>query len=93
MAEADLELTGAPILIDRFLEAAVEIDVDAVYDGSELFLGGVMEHVEEAGVHSGIRRVTRRPPSRTKPTRRSSGQRQSWPPRFEVRGLINFQLR
>ncbi|GAA0600116.1 carbamoyl-phosphate synthase large subunit [Kribbella sandramycini] len=42
-----------PVLIDRFLDDAVEIDVDALYDGTELFLGGVMEHIEEAGVHSG----------------------------------------
>ncbi|WP_153506204.1 carbamoyl-phosphate synthase large subunit [Cumulibacter manganitolerans] len=42
-----------PVLVDRFLEDAVEIDVDALYDGTELFLGGVMEHIEEAGVHSG----------------------------------------
>ena len=42
-----------PLLIDRFLDDAVEIDVDALYDGSELFLGGVMEHIEEAGIHSG----------------------------------------
>ena len=42
-----------PILIDRFLEDAIEVDVDAVYDGHELFLGGVMEHIEEAGIHSG----------------------------------------
>ncbi|MPV37985.1 carbamoyl-phosphate synthase large subunit [Georgenia subflava] len=44
---------GAPLLIDRFLDDAIEIDVDAVYDGTELFLGGVMEHIEEAGIHSG----------------------------------------
>lgn len=43
----------APILIDRFLDDAIEIDVDALYDGEELYLGGVMEHIEEAGVHSG----------------------------------------
>ncbi len=43
----------APILIDRFLDDAIEIDVDALYDGQELYLGGVMEHIEEAGVHSG----------------------------------------
>ncbi|MDR3201960.1 MAG: carbamoyl-phosphate synthase large subunit, partial [Bifidobacteriaceae bacterium] len=43
----------APILIDRFLDDAIEIDVDALFDGSELFLGGVMEHIEEAGIHSG----------------------------------------
>ncbi|HET6562621.1 MAG TPA: carbamoyl-phosphate synthase large subunit, partial [Marmoricola sp.] len=42
-----------PVLIDRFLDDAVEIDVDALYDGVELFLGGVMEHIEEAGIHSG----------------------------------------
>ncbi|MEI4270870.1 carbamoyl-phosphate synthase large subunit [Klenkia sp. LSe6-5] len=42
-----------PVLIDRFLEDAVEIDVDALYDGHDLYLGGVMEHIEEAGIHSG----------------------------------------
>lgn len=43
----------APVLVDRFLDDAVEIDVDALFDGEELFLGGVMEHIEEAGIHSG----------------------------------------
>src|SRR5579875_468126 len=42
-----------PVLIDSFLDDAVEIDVDALFDGSELYLGGVMEHIEEAGIHSG----------------------------------------
>ncbi|MFI7274802.1 carbamoyl-phosphate synthase large subunit [Streptomyces sp. NPDC049879] len=42
-----------PVLVDRFLDDAIEIDVDALYDGEELFLGGVMEHIEEAGIHSG----------------------------------------
>jgi carbamoyl-phosphate synthase large subunit len=42
-----------PVLVDRFLDDAVEIDVDALFDGAELFLGGVMEHIEEAGIHSG----------------------------------------
>ena len=42
-----------PVLIDRFLDDAIEIDVDALYDGHELFLAGVMEHIEEAGIHSG----------------------------------------
>ena len=41
------------VLVDRFLDSAIEIDVDALFDGSELFLGGVMEHIEEAGIHSG----------------------------------------
>ncbi len=43
----------APVLVDRFLDQAIEIDVDALYDGHELFLGGIMEHIEEAGIHSG----------------------------------------
>ncbi|BCT76329.1 carbamoyl-phosphate synthase large chain [Sinomonas cyclohexanicum] len=42
-----------PVLIDRFLEDAIEIDVDALYDGTDLYLGGIMEHIEEAGIHSG----------------------------------------
>ncbi len=42
-----------PVLIDRFLDDAIEIDVDALFDGDELYLGGVMEHIEEAGIHSG----------------------------------------
>ncbi|KAB7744599.1 carbamoyl-phosphate synthase large subunit [Nostocoides sp. F2B08] len=42
-----------PILVDRFLDDAVEIDVDAIYDGTDLYLGGIMEHIEEAGIHSG----------------------------------------
>ncbi|WP_039825554.1 carbamoyl-phosphate synthase large subunit [Nocardia testacea] len=42
-----------PVLVDRFLEDAIEIDVDALCDGDEVFLGGVMEHIEEAGIHSG----------------------------------------
>ena len=54
-----LESAGAfldparPVLVDSFLDDAVEIDVDALYDGTELFLGAIMEHIEEAGVHSG----------------------------------------
>ena len=42
-----------PVLVDRFLDDAIEIDVDALYDGEELYVGGVMEHIEEAGIHSG----------------------------------------
>ncbi len=42
-----------PVMVDKFLADAVEIDVDALYDGTDLYLGGIMEHIEEAGVHSG----------------------------------------
>ncbi|GAB3599208.1 carbamoyl-phosphate synthase large subunit [Microbacterium tumbae] len=44
---------GKPLLVDRFLDDAIELDVDALYDGVELYIGGVMEHLEEAGIHSG----------------------------------------
>lgn len=42
-----------PVLVDRFLEDAIEIDVDALCDGAEVYIGGIMEHIEEAGIHSG----------------------------------------
>jgi carbamoyl-phosphate synthase large subunit len=52
-APDDLGRIERPVLIDRFLESAIEIDVDAVSDGDETYVGAVMQHVEEAGVHSG----------------------------------------
>ena len=53
IAEAARVSDDQPVLVDRFLGDAVEIDVDALFDGDELYLGGIMEHIEEAGVHSG----------------------------------------
>jgi carbamoyl-phosphate synthase large subunit len=53
VSEAIQAAPGHPILIDKFLDDAIEIDVDAVSDGEDVIVGGVMEHIEEAGVHSG----------------------------------------
>ncbi|MBC7299268.1 MAG: carbamoyl-phosphate synthase large subunit [Demequina sp.] len=53
MAGVGDHVTDAPLLIDKFLDDAIEIDVDAIFDGDQMFLGGVMEHIEEAGIHSG----------------------------------------
>jgi carbamoyl-phosphate synthase large subunit len=53
MSRATEVSPGHPVLIDKFLDDAIEVDVDALYDGDELYLGGVMEHIEEAGIHSG----------------------------------------
>ena len=53
MREAADVSPAHPVLVDRFLEGAVEVDCDAVFDGTELFVGGVLEHIEEAGIHSG----------------------------------------
>jgi carbamoyl-phosphate synthase large subunit len=55
-----------PVLVDRFLDEALEIDVDALFDGTEMFLGGVMEHIEEAGIHSGDSACSLPPISLTK---------------------------
>ena len=51
--ESAVAAGGAPILIDRFLQDAAEVDVDALSDGRDVFIAGVMEHIEEAGIHSG----------------------------------------
>ena len=53
IARATTVSPDRPVLVDKFLDDAIEIDVDALCDGEEVFLGGVMEHIEEAGVHSG----------------------------------------
>jgi len=53
IAEHAIIGADAPLLVDRFLDDAVEIDVDALFDGDELYIGGIMEHLEEAGIHSG----------------------------------------
>ena len=46
-----------PVLIDQFLEDAIEVDVDAICDGERVVIGGIMEHIEEAGIHSGDSRL------------------------------------
>ncbi len=53
LAEALISSGDNPILLDKYLDKAIEIDVDAVTDGDETFIGGIMQHIEEAGVHSG----------------------------------------
>jgi carbamoyl-phosphate synthase large subunit len=82
-----------PVLIDRFLEGAIEVDVDAVCDGTEVFVGAVMEHIEEAGVHSGDSCCAIPPPTLSDEeldevediTRRIAH-------RLGVHGLLNLQL-
>ena len=53
MREAVIFSQDRPVLIDRFLEDATEVDVDALCDGEDVLIAGIMEHIEEAGVHSG----------------------------------------
>jgi len=82
-----------PVLIDRFLEGAVEIDVDAVCDGSEVFIGAVMEHIEEAGIHSGDSSC-QIPPATLSDEELDEIHRITRTIALEmrVRGLINLQL-
>ncbi len=53
LSEAVKPQTNAPVLLDRFLDNAIEVDVDAICDGDNVVIGGIMEHIEQAGVHSG----------------------------------------
>ena len=64
---AILESSGHPVLIDKFLEDAIEVDVDAVSDGKVTIIGGIMEHIEEAGIHSGDSACVLPPYSISKP--------------------------
>ncbi len=82
-----------PVLIDRFLEGAIEIDVDAVSDGSSVFIGAVMEHIEEAGVHSGDSSCAI-PPSTLSDQELDEVEQiaRALASRLGVRGLMNLQL-
>ncbi|AUG29907.1 carbamoyl-phosphate synthase large subunit [Microbacterium hominis] len=84
---------GKPLLVDRFLDDAIELDVDALYDGHELYIGGVMEHLEEAGIHSGDSSCTLPPISlgRTEIDRVRTAT-QAIAEGVGVRGLLNVQF-
>ncbi|MDH3396961.1 MAG: carbamoyl-phosphate synthase large subunit, partial [Acidimicrobiia bacterium] len=85
------DLSEAPLLIDRFLESATEVDVDAVYDGQELLIGGIMEHIEEAGVHSGDSACVVPPPTIAFSAQQSMlAATEKLARGLEVRGLINI---
>jgi len=84
---------GAPILIDKYLENAIEVDVDAICDGHETIIGGILEHIEEAGVHSGdaacvIPTYSLSERLRTRMKEITHGLAK----RLEVRGLMNVQF-
>ena len=94
-AKADTVVSGrlpSPLLIDKFLQDAIEIDVDALFDGEELYIGGIMEHIEEAGVHSGDAACTL-PPSTLSDDqiRRLREATLAIAKGCQVRGLMNVQ--
>jgi carbamoyl-phosphate synthase large subunit len=82
-----------PLLVDRFLDDAIEIDIDALYDGVELYVGGVMEHIEEAGIHSGDSSCTLPPITLSdSQIRRVRDATELLAKGVGVRGLINVQF-
>jgi len=93
LREAAAASPDHPVLVDRFLEGAIEIDVDAVCDGEEVFVGAVMEHIEEAGVHSGDSSCTI-PPATLSDDELDEVERitRTLAEALEVRGLLNIQL-
>ncbi len=91
MGERDI--TEVPLLIDRFLESAVEVDVDALFDGQELLVGGIMEHVEEAGVHSGDSACVVPPPTLSEAAKKTIlSHTEELARAMKVKGLINIQF-
>jgi len=92
--ERATEITPSrPVLIDKFLDSATEVDVDALFDGDQLFMGGVMEHIEEAGVHSGDSACVIPPQSISSEMLKEIEEATFRIARsVGVRGLINIQL-
>jgi len=92
---ADQAIIGPdlPLLVDRFLDDAVEIDVDALFDGERLYVGGIMEHIEEAGIHSGDSACTLPPVGLGKAEIRGVVEATERIARgIGVRGLLNVQF-
>ena len=83
----------SPILLDRFLDLAVEVDVDAIADGKEVIIGGIMEHVEQAGIHSGDSGCSLPPFSLTPETQATlSEQVRQLATALQVNGIMNTQF-
>ena len=93
VAEAFEASPDHPVLIDKFLEDATEVDVDAVSDGERTIVGGVMEHIEEAGIHSGDSACAI-PPFSLSPeiVGGSRSRRYALADALNVRGLMNIQF-
>jgi carbamoyl-phosphate synthase large subunit len=82
-----------PVLVDKFLENAIELDVDAIADGRDVYIGGIMEHIEAAGIHSGDSCCVLPPHTLPKAiVDEVAAQTRALANEFEVRGLMNVQF-
>ena len=93
MSRAVAVSNDSPVLLDRFLDKAIEVDVDAISDGEEVIIGGIMEHIEQAGIHSGDSACSL-PPFSLSGTiqKRLAGQVEKMARGLEVNGLMNTQF-
>jgi len=93
MAGAVQVSNDSPVLLDRFLDVAIEVDVDAVCDGEDVLIGGIMEHIEQAGVHSGDSGCSLPPASLTRETQAElREQTRKLARALNVVGLMNVQF-
>src|SRR5262249_57593813 len=93
MTDAVKVSNDSPVLLDRFLDVAIEVDVDACCDGEDVLIGGIMEHVEQAGVHSGDSGCSLPPNSLSKETQDDlREQTRKLAKGLNVVGLMNIQF-
>jgi carbamoyl-phosphate synthase large subunit len=93
MREAVSVSNDSPVLLDRFLDDAIEVDVDAVCDGEKVFVGGIMEHIEQAGIHSGDSACSLPPYSLSEDVQeRIRQQMRDMALELGVKGLMNAQF-
>src|SRR5688572_25881905 len=93
MSDAVKVSNDSPVLLDRFLDLAIEVDVDAICDGEDVYIGGIMEHVEQAGVHSGDSGCSLPPNSLSAETQTDlKEQTRKLARALKVVGLMNIQF-
>jgi carbamoyl-phosphate synthase large subunit len=93
MTDAVKVSNDSPVLLDRFLDLAIEVDVDAICDGEDVYIGGIMEHVEQAGVHSGDSGCSLPPNSLSEEVQQDiKAQTRKLALALKVVGLMNIQF-
>ncbi|MFH1222474.1 MAG: carbamoyl-phosphate synthase large subunit [Candidatus Micrarchaeota archaeon] len=92
LVEAMEATEDKPLLVDKYLDDAIECEVDGVADGNELFIGGIMEHIEPAGVHSGDANIVLPPVQLTKAQQEKIAEHsRSFVKALKIKGIVNIQ--